>query len=257
MMNQLFRPAFYRKVSTGLLIYGLIAGYFLLGCRPMPPMGEDSRDRSRSDQRRPEFREVRYTDKTPDEWLSLLGHHNSQVRDQAIDALLHYGPEQIRPLIDVASNRSNPRARLSAIRALGAFGPKASEAVPVLIQALEDESWDGRDAAAEALGTIKQKTPEVTAALVQALQDPDERIRMAAARAMGRCKLGHPTAVEALIKALGDSDMNVQLAAIEALGEIGPAAKAALPELEKVAETGPSLIQASAREAIGQIDRSQ
>lgn len=257
MMNQVFRSAFFMKLAVRVLTCGLIAGNLLAGCRPMPPMGDNSREQSRSQQRPSEFREVRYTDKTPEEWLSLLGHRNSQVRDQAIDALLQYGPQQIKPLIDVAANRSNPRARLSAIRALGAFGPQAGDAVPVLIQALEDESWDGRDAAAEALGAIKQGTPEVIAALVRALQDPDERVRMAAARAMGRCKLGHPTAIEALIKGLGDADMNVQLAAVEALGEIGPAARAALPELQKLAETGPSLIQASARQAIDQIDRSQ
>jgi HEAT repeat protein len=257
MMNQVFRSAFCMKVAIRLLTCGLIAGNIFLGCRPMPPMGENSQERSNSKQRATEFREVRYTDKTPEEWLSLLGHRNSQVRDQAIDALLQYGPQQIKPLIGVAADRSNPRARLSAIRALGAFGPQAGEAVPVLIQALEDESWDGRDAAAEALGAIKQETPEVSAALVRALQDPDERIRMAAARAIGRCKLSHPTAVEALTKVLGDADMNVQLAAIEALSEIGPAAKAALPELQKLAETGPSLIQASAHQAIGHIDHPQ
>lgn len=257
MMNQVLRSVFFMKLAVRVLTCGLIAGNLLAGCRPMPPMGDNSREQSRSQQRPSEFREVRYTDKTPEEWLSLLGHRNSQVRDQAIDALLQYGPQQIKPLIDVAANRSNPRARLSAIRALGAFGPQAGDAVPVLIQALEDESWDGRDAAAEALGAIKQGTPEVIAALVRALQDPDERIRMAAARAMGRCKLGHPTAIEALIKGLGDADMNVQLAAVEALGEIGSAARAALPELQKLAETGPSLIQASARQAIDQIDRSQ
>lgn len=257
MMNQVLRSAFFMKLAVRVLTCGLIAGNLLAGCRPMPPMGDNSREQSRSQQRPSEFREVRYTDKTPEEWLSLLGHRNSQVRDQAIDALLQYGPQQIKPLIDVAANRSNPRARLSAIRALGAFGPQAGDAVPVLIQALEDESWDGRDAAAEALGAIKQGTPEVIAALVRAVQDPDERVRMAAARAMGRCKLGHPTAIEALIKGLGDADMNVQLAAVEALGEIGPAARAALPELQKLAETGPSLIQASARQVIDQIDRSQ
>ncbi|MGQ9504934.1 MAG: HEAT repeat domain-containing protein [Thermogutta sp.] len=257
MITRLLASAFDKKAFVVSAICILLAGSIPLGCRPMPPMGENSARKSRGRQRTVEFREVRYTDKTPEEWLSLLGHHNSQVRDQAIDALLQYGPEQVKPLISVAADRSNPRARLSAIRALGAFGTKAADAVPVLIQALEDDAWDGRDAAAEALGMTRQDTPEVMTALVQALEDQDERIRMAAARALGRCKFGNPTAIQALTKVLGDSDTNVQLAAIEALGEIGPAAKSALPQLQKLAETAPPLVASSAREAMRRVNQNQ
>ncbi len=242
-------------VPAKLALWGLVIVSIGLACRPMPPVGNDSQNASRQRQRR-EFHEVKYTDKSPEEWLTLLGHRNSQVRDQAIDALLQYGPEQIKPLIKIAADKSNPRARLSAIRALGAFGPKAAEASAVLVEALEDQSWDGRDAAAEALGLIKQATPEVLAALVRALHDPDERVRMASARALGRCRTSDPAAIEGLTQALGESDMNVQLAAIEALAEIGPAAKASLGELQRIAETGPTLVRASAQEAIKRINSS-
>lgn len=257
MITRLLASAFDKKALVSSAICILLAGSILLGCRPMPPMGETSVAKTRNGKRTVEFREVRYTDKTPEEWLSLLGHHNSQVRDQAIDALLQYGPEQVKPLISVAADRSNPQARLSAIRALGAFGTKAADAVPVLVKALEDDTWDGRDAAAEALGMTRQDTPEVMTALIQALHDQDQRIRMAAARALGRCKFEQATAVQALTKVLGDSDMNVQLAAIEALGEIGPAAKSALPQLQKLAETAPPLVESSAREVISRINQEQ
>lgn len=242
-------------ILAKLALWGMVAGSVGLACRPMPPMGNNSQSSSRHRQRR-EFHEVKYTDKTPEEWVRLLGHRNSQVRDQAIDALLQYGPEQIPPLVRVAADKSNPTARLSAIRALGAFGPQAAEAIPVLVEALEDQSWDGRDAAAEALGLIKQVTPEVLAALVRALHDPDERVRMASARALGRCRVGDPAAIEGLTQVLGDSDMNVQLAAIEALAEIGPPAKASLAELQKLAEIGPNLVRSSAQEAINRINSS-
>lgn len=235
----------------------LVAGVLLVllaGCRPMPQMGQESRPSSRGKQRQ-EFHEVEYTDKTPEEWLALLGHRDPQVRDQAIDALIQYGPGQVKALIPVVQDKQQSRARLSAIRALGALRKEAAEACPALVEALRDTSWDGRDAAAEALGVIGQNTPEVTAALLEALRDADPRLRMTAARALGRLRASDPAIVQALVDLLQDPELAVQVAAVEALGEIGPAAQAAVPRLQELTKTGPSLVQVSAQQALEQIQR--
>lgn len=231
----------------------LVLGVFVLACRPMPPIEGDADTRNAAPRRQREFHEAKYTDRTPEQWRSLLNHRNPQVRDQAIDALLQYGPQQIPYLIDIARDSSKPTARMAAIRALGAFGPKAAEAIPVLIAALQDQTWDGRDVAAESLGFIRQADPQVVAALKTALGDTDERVRMAAARALGRLRTDDAKAIEALISALRDPDSSVQMTAVEALGEIGPPAQKALGALESLATTASPVLRASIQQALARI----
>ncbi len=221
-------------------------------CRPMPPIGENTKE-SRRPSRRTEFHEVKYTDKTPEQWRELLAHPNPQVRDQAIDALVKYGPKQVPFLAEMAQDRSKPTARMAAIRALGAFGPRAAVAIPVIVEALQDQTWDGRDVAAESLGFIGQASPEAVHALCEALKDGDERVRMAAARALGRCRATSEEAVEALAGALHDADPNVQMAAVEALGELGPAARSAVPQLEELARQGTPVLQSTVHDALNRI----
>jgi PKD repeat protein len=89
-------------------------------------------------------------------------------------------------------------------------------AVGLLIQTLEDEDWDVRDAAKEALVKIGEPAVEP---LIQALNHEDDRVRELAAEALG--KIGDARAVEPLIQALGDEYLLVQDAAKEALVKIG------------------------------------
>jgi HEAT repeat protein len=77
------------------------------------------------------------------------------------------------------------QVRTAAAMALEEIGPKAIEAVPVLIQTLEkDKREDVRRAAAEALGSIKPTAMEAISALTQALQDQSAYVRWAAAKAL-------------------------------------------------------------------------
>ena len=238
--------------NTSLPVFIAFTCLVAVSCRPMPPIGENGKESQRPS-RRTEFREMKYTDKTPEQWRELLGHPNPQVRDQAIDALIQYGPEQVPFLARMAQDRSKPTARMAAIRALGAFGPRAASAVPAIVAALQDQTWDGRDVAAESLGFIGDASPEVVRALCEALRDGDERVRMAAARALGRCRATSKDAVEALAGALQDVDPNVQMAAVEALGELGPAAQSVVPQLEELARDGTPVLQATVQEALGRI----
>jgi HEAT repeat protein len=78
------------------------------------------------------------------------------------------------------------QVRMAAAMALEEIGPRATEAVPVLIQTLEkDKKEDVRRAAAEALGSIKPTAIEVISVLTRALEDQCAYVRWAAAKALG------------------------------------------------------------------------
>lgn len=51
----------------------------------------------------------------------------------------------------------NPQVRIEAASALGAIGPAAKPAIPVLTELLKDEDGEVRRAAAKALEKIKKK----------------------------------------------------------------------------------------------------
>lgn len=77
------------------------------------------------------------------------------------------------------------QVRTAAAMALEEIGPKAAEAVPILIQTLKkDKREDVRRAAAEALGSIKPTAIEAITVLTQALEDQSAYVRWAAAKAL-------------------------------------------------------------------------
>lgn len=246
------------KISAWATL-GVTAAYLAaaLGCRPMPPMGEDAEKTSgRRSGDRAEFREFRYTDKTPEEWLALLSHRKPQVRDQAIDALVQYGPGQVPALREVVRETKSVDARVSALRALSALGSAAKAAVPELTAACRAEEWDVRAAAAEALGGAGQGDPRATEALITALKDEDAAVRAAAAKALRKCGAKGPEVIARLTEALGDGDPNVQSAAADALGRMGAAAEVALPALEQAMQSAGPVARVSIEEAVRNIRTS-
>ena len=64
------------------------------------------------------------------------------------------------------------------------MGSSAREALPALIQALQDREALVRDAAAEAIGAIGPESREAVAALHQALADSNSFVQAAAAKAL-------------------------------------------------------------------------
>jgi len=193
-----------------------------------------------------------YKSKTPEEWLQQLRGKSHQGREQAVDALLQYGPKYVPGVIEVVEDRSLSAARLAAVRLLGAYGTKAKAAVPALVEALQDRKFSGRDGAAMALGKIRDE--KAVPALITALRsDPDERVRAAAAGAMGHIRTENSEAISALVKGLDDSAINVRAESAESLEKIGPAAKAALPALQKATRSQDFVVSQAATEAIKSI----
>ncbi len=107
--------------------------------------------------------------------------------------------------------------RQQAIHALAAFGPEAKAAVPVLIEALGQETT--RHAAALALTFIGAAADRTVPLLFERL--PHKESRIATRDALAR--IGEP-AVPALIRILTGTDPEMQVCAADVLGQIGPAA---------------------------------
>jgi HEAT repeat protein len=78
----------------------------------------------------------------------------------------------------------NVVARCTAARALGQMGPQAREALPALIQALQDREAMVRDAVADAIGCIGPDAPDAVLALMQALADTNSFVQATAAKAL-------------------------------------------------------------------------
>jgi HEAT repeat protein len=71
----------------------------------------------------------------------------------------------------------------------GRIGPKAGDAVPDLLEALEDKDESMRRDAVDALGRIGAMTKAVIPGLIAALQDESADVRREAAYALGEVGL--------------------------------------------------------------------
>jgi HEAT repeat protein len=98
-------------------------------------------------------------------------------------AFYAYNPEVAEAL--QALKDEDWQVRMAAATAIEGIGPRASLAIPSLIQTLEeDEREDVRQAAAVALGGVGLATKEAISALVRALDDRSDYVRWAAAKAL-------------------------------------------------------------------------
>jgi CheY-like chemotaxis protein len=80
------------------------------------------------------------------------------------------------------------KVRQEAAGALGEIGPGASDAVPVLVKALDDENANVRQSAAYVLGQIGPSASEAVPKLIEALETEEVAMRSVVARALGRIK---------------------------------------------------------------------
>ncbi len=104
--------------------------------------------------------------------------------------------------------------------------------IPLLTGALSDPAAEIRSNAANCLGEIGPRAKEALPALVEALQRPDSREYDRVVFAVRNIGPG-PEAVPGLITALTAKDRMTRQMAAEALGKIGPPAQAAVPALRE------------------------
>jgi hypothetical protein len=166
-----------------------------------------------------------------------------------------YRGRPISYYLETLKNARLEHDRIRLLFALGEFGGDGSAAVPVLNQALADESTEIRATAAGSLGKIGAENPESISALIRALADRDARIRGLAGLALKSIGPKASPSVPKLASALRDPIESVRVAAADALGAIGPGAHAAAPMLaERLTDKNESrFVVRSAMQALGRI----
>jgi HEAT repeat protein len=148
---------------------------------------------------------------------------------------IHAHPETAVPALSeiVAAAEDLPVVRELSARALGDFGAQAQAALPVLIQAIQKEKKELREAAIAALKNIPA-TPRDVPALTTMLADDITGARLAAAKSIVGAGSEAEGAIPALIKLLQDSNSDVKLASVQALAAMGKSSKSALPALKLI-----------------------
>jgi HEAT repeat protein len=138
-----------------------------------------------------------------------------------------------------ALKSSGSLERRLAAHALAEIGPAAREAVPALIEALQDPESFVRVWAAAALARVEPENPDTIPALVAGTREGLSFVRSLAAWHLGRLGPGHPgieSVVPQLRELLNDSDPSVRAEALVALENL--AGKGAPPaELKSLAPT--------------------
>jgi HEAT repeat protein len=192
-----------------------------------------------------------------------------QLCVRALDVIGEAAEQQaIHDLIEVVQGMDAERTR-SAIVALGAFGPKAVEAIPALVDVIRSRAepshpgpaqfvWDSHDVslaalAATSLGQIgSDGNPQVITILTGLLDSDDASLRDHAAFDVSNLGSKAKLAVPALVKALKSPDTNVRRWSAEALARIeGPEVRDALPALQAVLDDENQTVRTNAVKAIG------
>lgn len=142
------------------------------------------------------LRRLRATDDPSAQYYAAwwLGRHRSQHPDTLPLLLAAMRQRRARQLGDGVEENAVAR---NATRAVGKLGPSASEAIPVLLELLDDPDYGLREAAARSLGELRAKV--ALPALVARLRSGPN---VAGARASNSANLVEPC--EALLEAIGD-----------------------------------------------------
>jgi HEAT repeat protein len=90
------------------------------------------------------------------QWENDLGEPSPEVRRRAALALAHFRAEAVPALVQ-ALDDEDFSVRAAATRALGEIGPEARDALPALLNALNDENAAVREAAKRALVDIHRR----------------------------------------------------------------------------------------------------
>jgi HEAT repeat protein len=218
-----------------------------------------------------------------DAWAAALEGDGAEA---AREELLQAGAEAVPVLAGLVARADAPQARLVALELVARIGPGAEEAVPALIEALEDDDPALRGFVATTLGRIGEGARPALLALDQHLHDRDAGVRVMSALAIWGIAGDARTAKDLLLRALRsenarlrslaasafselgelavdplavsllDKDPRVREAAATALGHVGPAARKALPLLEQaVAIDSSEDVRLAARQAIDRITK--
>ncbi|HIG46791.1 MAG TPA: HEAT repeat domain-containing protein [candidate division Zixibacteria bacterium] len=151
--------------------------------------------------------------------------------------------------LNLQKDHTNP-CQFDAAYGLVAAG---TDAMPTLIEALDDSEWAVRASAADILGDMGTLAAHTTPQLIKALNDSSLWVRRNAAEALGIFGVEAKDAVPALSRTLSDQNARVRLNAVSALQRIGPAAETAVDRLRQTLQDETYFIRAHAQIALDRI----
>jgi HEAT repeat protein len=188
----------------------------------------------------------------------LFSEEHPDSRFKAAAILRHIGTravEAVPTLID-GINDADPGVRAQVICALARIGPKASDAIPDLVKQLSHESEDIRICAALAIGRISQGT-KADAGLVKSvyalLEDPVPSVQTAGLISLFSLRQKDKDTIPHLINGLRDRNAVLALLCTENLGLIGKKAKEAFPDLIEALDVRHPIIQIKVSHALYRI----
>ena len=153
-----------------------------------------------------------------------------RVRPRHFFRPYEYWAEAVPSMIEALQD-PDPLVRMHMANAFVFLGSNAPEAAPFLVEALGDEAPEVRFAAANALARIGEITEEAVPVLIEALgREGDFQVRRDAAKSLGYMGGEAKGAVSELIVALDDEHENVAFFAANTLKSLGPAASEAVPK---------------------------
>ena len=193
----------------------------------------------------------RYSYIVPLLWLLLLSINASNCQEETT-ALACKIQESI-----VGLKKQEISARCSAAKTLGDIGAKAFEAVPALIKALKDDSWEVKRDVIYALRRMGKKAIPAIPSLIEVIKGVNSgsrTVRAAATEALGMLGEDAIEAVPSLIENLSDTDSLIWFTATRAIIAIG---KKATPYLLVALQNKKREIKLKAIIILGELKASQ
>lgn len=183
------------------------------------------------------------------ELITIIDGVSDDDKQVALGVVAAIGPKAsaaVPILIDTLQDKQYLRDR--AIAALGAIGPDARAAVPALLKVLQGGAVTSN--AEEALAKIG---PDAIPLLLSGLNDKNPDCRRLCITAL-RDLSGRPdTVIAPIIKMLNDREFDVQREALWALEKIGKPAEVAVPDLIIVLKNKNEYLRKFAADALGAI----
>ncbi|MDR2076447.1 MAG: HEAT repeat domain-containing protein [Desulfovibrio sp.] len=149
--------------------------------------------------------------------IDLLTHPYDDVKEAALEALIHLRTPELEEFFRELTRNSDPTQRLMAIYALSHFDREKFS--KELRAALSDPSPDVRKVAVESFGRGGVLSDELFALLEERLGDENREVRLAVVDTLGA--LADPRFIPGLFRGLDDPAPWVQARCIERLGEQG------------------------------------
>jgi HEAT repeat protein len=205
---------------------------------------------------------------SPEFFLPTSKSTSSTARQVAAENIMHSlhldAPEAevllLMPRLIELLQDSNKMVRLFSAGALEKIGPRASNAVPALTSALNDNDLDpssglkvyARAWEITALGRIGPAADSAVPTLQTLLNDPDGDLRWKAALAIWQIDSNAEVSVPVMVRQLPTSHEKWGL--VVTLGRMGPLARDAVPALEKELDGAAPYLRTEITNALLRID---